>query len=289
MPDRTRLILHQPTGGLCNRIHALDGAIVLAQRTGRQLIVVWHRRRDFNCAFDELFEFPAGVDRMISSPLFYGLVWRLQKIMPESVPGVFHRYHDLNVRNISRQLADPQAAADLRRYPLLLFVTCSRPIAGTPGYPWLKPVAAIREQVARDTQRFADRPTFGVHIRRTDHQRSILHSPTEVFVEHMQATIDEQRAQGRDAQFFLATDSPAEEAAMRAQFGDRILTRHRQSLDRNDPAGIRDALVDLLCLSSTRGIIGSYNSSFSHVAASIGGIRLTVASRDLRVTPRDPA
>jgi len=71
--------------------------------------------------------------------------------------------------------------------------------------------------------------------------------------------------------FFLATDSPEEEQDMKKLFGDRIIT-FAKKLDRNNPEAIQDALVDLLCLSKTRKIIGSFYSSFSDIAADIGYI-----------------
>jgi hypothetical protein len=60
---------------------------------------------------------------------------------------------------------------------------------------------------------------------------------------------------------------------MREAFGNRVLTRPKR-LERARPEGMRDALIDLLCLARTRRVIGSVYSSFSEAAAEIGGVEL---------------
>ena len=75
--------------------------------------------------------------------------------------------------------------------------------------------------------------------------------------------------------FFVATDSRDEEQAMRQVFGDRVMARPKE-LSRSRPAGIRDALVDLLCLAQTSLVIGSCWSAFSEAAAELGGRPLIV-------------
>lgn len=80
--------------------------------------------------------------------------------------------------------------------------------------------------------------------------------------------------------FFVATDDPVEEACMRDTFGHRVFA-HPKRLTRNRPDGIRDALVDLLCLFRTRRVIGSFYSSFSEAAAEIGGVELVVIDRQV--------
>ena len=56
-----------PQGGLCNRMRALDSALALAADTGRQLVVVWHLDAGLNCRFEELFEIPAGIERIVTT------------------------------------------------------------------------------------------------------------------------------------------------------------------------------------------------------------------------------
>ena len=47
--------------------------------------------------------------------------------------------------------------------------------------------------------------------------------------------------------------------------------------DRNSLEGMKFAVVDLFCLSKTKKIIGSVGSSYSQIAAEIGGIEVEYA------------
>ena len=109
--------------------------------------------------------------------------------------------------------------------------------------------------------------TVGVHIRRTDNAASIARSPLSLFIEEMEREV----AAHADILFFVASDSEEDKRALRAHFGDRILTSDRPA-DRSSLAGMQEGAVDFFTLSRTRRIIGSYYSSFSEVAALIRGI-----------------
>lgn len=122
----------------------------------------------------------------------------------------------------------------------------------------------------------------GVHIRRTDNRISAAHSPLQGFVELMSREVDLDRG----VRFFVSTDEPKVEAEVRMAFPNRIITHTKTSLDRNDPQAIRDAVIDLYCLSNCRKLIGSYWSSFTEVAHLINGIDLvTVDSPDRQRSP----
>jgi len=84
----------------------------------------------------------------------------------------------------------------------------------------------------------------------------------------------------KETRFFLATDSIEEENTLKDLFKGRIIVQSDKKLRRNDPLAIKDALVDMLCLSKTKKILGSYWSSFSDTAASIGKIEIMVITRN---------
>jgi hypothetical protein len=132
------------------------------------------------------------------------------------------------------------------------------------------PVERLWQIINEHSQNF-DR-VIGVHIRRTDNRQSLAYSSTSEFIELMQAEI---RKDG-NTKFFVATDSQIEEDNLKQVFPGRILTYQKQSLDRNDPAAIQDAVVDLYCLSKCRKLIGSYYSSFTDTAYQINGIDYTI-------------
>jgi hypothetical protein len=114
----------------------------------------------------------------------------------------------------------------------------------------------------------APKKLVGVHIRRTDNSVSCLKSKTIDFIFKM-------AAYPPDTHFYIASDDDEERYYMRETFKERA---HFGAtvLNRTTEAGGLDAWVDLLCLSRCDEIIGSKGSSFSEIAAALGGCPLTV-------------
>jgi hypothetical protein len=82
----------------------------------------------------------------------------------------------------------------------------------------------------------------------------------------------------------LATDDAQEEKLLKNRYGSRIIT-HQKVLDRSSLQGIKDAMVDLYTLSATDAIWGSYWSSFSDMAATIGNKKKEVVKLGNPVLP----
>lgn len=131
-----------------------------------------------------------------------------------------------------------------------------------------------RAQVDQISRQFTE-CTVGVHIRRNDNANAIRYSPTHAFVAAMKDCI----AANPDVQFFLSTDSRETEEHMKSLFGGRVITR-RRTISRSSAEGMQDAIVDLFLLSRTSRILGSYYSTFSETAASIGDIEWVTVTDD---------
>ena len=71
-------------------------------------------------------------------------------------------------------------------------------------------------------------------------------------------------------QFFVASDSSEAEDELEREFAGHILRQPKKSYARDDPEGIKHAMVDLYCLASCARFIGSYWSSFTDTAREIG-------------------
>ena len=66
---------------------------------------------------------------------------------------------------------------------------------------------------------------------------------------------------------------------MRTRYGERIVCAESKA-DRSTTEGIRrEGIADLWTLAHTRKIYGSFHSSFSELAAELGGIPLIVVKR----------
>jgi hypothetical protein len=145
-------------------------------------------------------------------------------------------------------------------------------VANPNGYRQFIPIPSL----LRIIQSYAiDADTVGVHIRRGDHKNAEYFSPSERFEQAMDGEI---RVNPR-TRFFLATDSPEEEARFRDRYPGRILVHRKRSLDRNSAAGCQDGLIDLYCLSNCRKLIGTCNSAFSLLAWKFRNIEHVIVTR----------
>ena len=151
--------------------------------------------------------------------------------------------------------------------------TCQWFYTRSERFKYFEPNPEIAEQVHLITHNF-DEHTVGVHVRRKDHSLSIKSSPLSEFKKIMQLEID----RNKNTMFFLSTDSKEVENELIDEFKDRILTLRKKEFSRNSAKGIKDAFVDMLCLSDTNKIIGSYHSTFSHVASLINSIELQIVN-----------
>jgi hypothetical protein len=83
---------------------------------------------------------------------------------------------------------------------------------------------------------------------------------------------------------FLCSDDERVKQGFRRRYGGRLLTYESSgggndaSVDRQTARGVQQALRDLLTLSRTEKIVGTYNSSFSWLASMWGKVPLELPS-----------
>lgn len=151
--------------------------------------------------------------------------------------------------------------------------TCYRLTPLRDNYANFKPIKPIQEKVDATVSKF--NKTIGLHIRRTDHSTSVAHSGLDLFVQ----VIERHLATDSNMNIFLCTDDSDTKKNLMDKYGDKIITNEVSTYDRNNPAAVMDALVDLLCLSKTATVYGSHHSSFSQTAADLGMVpEVTVKS-----------
>ena len=109
---------------------------------------------------------------------------------------------------------------------------------------------------------------IGIHIRRGDHKKAREHSPLEAFVDAM-------KKEDSSTKFIVATDNAPTKRELESIFGERVWFP-ATSLSRMTKLGMQHALADFLALSKCSKILGSYDSSFSEMAALYGNVPLVV-------------
>ena len=274
----------KPLGGLCNRMRVLDAAISLAKVTNSDLHVIWVLNTDLNCRFEDLWDLPPSIKKITEISISTRFDRFVEKLSRQKIGGFIQNiYYKYFLNSFDLVLtSDRMEAYELQNYVGCNFVemVANKRVLMTTVHRFYDSVRPFQDFIlVRDLQEIVDRQVvsfsnvIGVHIRRTDNQQSEQYSSTAKFIELMQAEV----RQDNSTRFFIATDSPAEEAKLQELFPDRIITYKKQSLDRNTSVAIPDAAIDLYSLSKCRKLIGSYWSSFTDTARQIERIDCIIA------------
>jgi len=266
-----RILIIEPSLGLGNRIRALDSAIAYSEAKNCKLVVIWISNSECNSRFTDLFELPEELFQLIE--VNSGLLSKMLLKLVKAILQIFLNNYLNNKRTIqlkketgsfckgiTRFLEKPRTMNVVYLQSFSRFFRSSK----TPPYDKFVPIKNIQNII----NQYDLENTVGIHVRRTDHERSIKRSPLSGFIEAM----NDELSSDQKVKFFLATDDPQTEIELKNKFPNRVMVHPKPSLDRNDPLAVRDAVVDLYCLANCKKLIGSYRSSFSETAYEIKGI-----------------
>lgn len=269
----------KPIGGLANRLLVVDSAIKIQRYLNPdKTIIIWERNRNLNCSFKELFHYPDHLHFTETKGFNKFSIRSYFQFYNSFYPSSFRWSFFNKMLGKERKFKKIYYSEDieslitkgdnflLNSKDEYIYISFYERFYNSSGHICaFKPIHEIQCQIEKIASRF-DKTTIGVHIRRSDHEDSIHFSPIEGFIEKMKLKIDQ-----TDASFFLSTDSDHVKKTIKKMFGERVFTRDSKH-DRNNPVGGKDAVIDMFCLSNTKELIGSYKSTFSQVAAEIGGI-----------------
>jgi hypothetical protein len=268
----------EPIGGLANRLRALDAALALGAASGVPVRLRWNVNRDLGGAFQRFFELPAELALLenVEASAARGASARL---ITAGRRRVYRYFDDAGIQRLVNGGAD---FAVLARSPRPLYIrTCYRFYPSERPYAWLQPIARLRSRVDAYAGGFGVH-TIGVHVRRTDHGVSRERSPDALFF----AALEQAMEQDDRAEFCFCTDDAETLRRFRERYGRRLLSRPAHAYGRDSVAAIEDAVIDVLSLARCSRILGSEWSSFSRLAAQIGGIeRHVLAVGETRDAP----
>lgn len=311
----TKTIFVKPVGGLCNRIRVIDSLLAIANQTQKKLVVIWERNPTLNCGYLDLFQ-PTEKFELLETKPRRG--WSFP-LFPSRRPTGFlkswlysqtRKKHQIESEVFFDQLSDKIESlrpVDPEKYPdIHAFDKCSYDLFadlratlqtdsncflttcwradGDPCYGDLfQPADKVAAKISDITSRFG-KATIGVHIRGTDAAITKKYSSVEAFKSAMDAAIEREP----ETDFFLATDEPAIKTDLIKTYDGRLHFFDQPDYSRNSPENIENALVDLLCLASTKRVFGSYFSTFSQLAAQWNGVEEnTIFGNDLGKQQRD--
>jgi len=277
---RNHLIIVEPFGGLANRMRVIASGIWLKNKIEGDLVVIWSPDQSLNCPYELIFENNENFKIIRMNDYIKNVRATNQADWIETTKsGIVNKFMGIDycIKECDFPNLIKFGKIDIlevaRKNKVIYFQTCQEFGDGQFAYKSYKPISQIQEQIGLASKLFTA-STIGIHIRRTDHDRSIKNSPIALFIEKMQGEI----SVNANTNFFLATDDSEVEKTMFDLFGPKIMT-HGKKRSRNTVKGIQDAVVDLYCLSKTSKIMGSYWSSFSTAASRISQIELEIIQK----------
>jgi hypothetical protein len=249
-------------------MRSIDSALSLGRKLGLPVTLQWFRNSELNCPFSNLFVFPSDILNVVDVAAD-GRLGRLRHFM---TPYFYQLrgYSQISQAQIAANLHYKNIANQTQTIRSLYISTCSRFFENdTPFSDFsLAPHIAMHVEQYRGVLRYS----IGVHIRRTDNNKSIEAASVDDFIAALESEIDHDRS----VQFFVATDDQEVLNRLQTRFGKRIQFHRKRSYCRTNPLAIEDALIDLYALASCRRLIGSYWSSFTDTAMQIGNIETRI-------------
>ncbi len=294
-------------GGLANRMRAIAAGVALAKDAGAACRVLWCVCDELRSEFEELFEAPPVRTLPFSLTTLHS-AWSRFRVSPPGKRNLYFPallqipfygvrvYDNINSEwygdhpeELLKEIGSSTLIDDHRRIGKIRIPSLIAPsslasgrevliFSGQVFYPFgedlyrgLFRFSAKVERRARELQGEVERFDYGMHIRQTDNHLSIANSPIEIFEEK----IDEILEANPKAKIFLASDSQEVKSRLEKKYGDRIRFNRRVA-ERNSPEGMLDAAAEMLILSRTGRIFGSFWSSYSEAAAMLGGVPLEI-------------
>jgi len=281
-------------GGISNRLKCLVSLWRIGVLTKRKLLIYWPRNSVCGANFSDLFE--NNFQEISREKLF-----RLKKKEYK-----FHDPNDISIENPQKKylVSDTWRWAFLREEKITKLIARDKienyPIyesrtAPTQDYKgidfafnkinpnikkeiWrylkkIKPIEKIREKVSEFEEKNSIRDCIGVHIRQGDYlagkDRLGFVSREEEFINRINELIEVNPKE----RFFLCTDSEEVQERFKELFKERVVIFSKTNFDREGVVFTQEGLIDLLLLSKTKRILGTYGSTFTEMAWWLGNCK----------------
>ena len=275
--DKKKYIICINNGGLGNRLKGLISVMRLSKKLERELVLYWPNTKYCGCDFEDLFEntLPKIGDEELKKIKrggdykFYNDVldnehekykyllfktWRFI-FLPNEVPKNFTKvFPSKEGRSIDFEF--DRIPLDKRKDFLEELNS-------------LKPTQQILEGVKSFEEKYNLSEYNGIHIRRGDTKFTVdgreKVSSDELFIEKIKSMPNER--------FLLCTDGIETENKLKELFGDKIIVYPKGDRKRSRKDSLQEALIDMLLLSKTKRLLGSYLSTFTELAWWFGGCK----------------
>lgn len=223
--------------GLANRLRVIISFLNYCETNNYQLKIAWP---DFYRLFPNTLNNPlfgnvfTKADKIFNSPLYFPLGQ-----CNDCLGGC---KCDIDVNYYSKQ------------FPFLKY------------FNMLEPNTEIQTILNEASQITEIKNGFGVHFRDDDFESN--NRTNKITIGNYIEKIDKQLE--TDEFFYFTTDNKNLYNVLKQRYGNRCRTFEQKCLDRSDPKNFEYAYIDMVLLSKTKYILGTYLSTFSEHAARIG-------------------
>ncbi|KAA6333310.1 hypothetical protein EZS27_018256 [termite gut metagenome] len=258
-----------PYGGLANRLRVITSGIALANKRKCRLRIIWIERKELKCPYDKLL---LKIDNIEIYNYTNNLFWQI--LIKFSLSFAVLNFSYITDRLIQTQLEtgyfdvrrkniNPLFEERLRKYNFI--ITCHKFCNYTHfDLQILQPIKDIKIKVEKFISKYKLSNFVAFHIRYTDNINSLKNSPIELFEMAINNCIS------KGMRVLICTDSYKIKNKLKIQFENNIIFTEI-SLDRTNIIGIQNAFFELLLLSNSSKIYGSYGSTYSLLASELGG------------------
>lgn len=276
---RKMLIIH-PEAGLGNRLYSLMSGLYYASEYDTKLHIFWEQATCCNIPFRELLEVPDNAQvhslydlgyknkyafKSLWSKLYLSIVKKIVLFKdPDECSKAYKGFGEAKIRSY----IDSTDKCLLRSNEPLCDMEHLKSVVDK-----IIPAKEIRDRVDEIMGPYMDRRIIGIHVRRTDHELSIDYSPIEGFEKLMDEYKDE-------ACFYFASDDKELVDSFSKKYNVIPHITFSDTISRNSKEGMKDAFVEMLCLSKCEKIFGSYESTYPRVAALIGNVEYKEVRKD---------
>lgn len=279
-----KFIISINPGGISNRIKCLISLLRLSKKYNRNLILYWPRNHTCGAKFSDLYSnsfeeikkdflnsldkkevefYDGNTSEIPNSPHRYIIsdTWRfvfspneLEKNFAIERPtkngsGIDHEFNRIPKKTRNKIL----------KYLKLL-----------------KPKKEIQKKINNFSKKYNLKKMVGVHIRRGDYMYGKeglgkVSSDDKFFEEMKRISVKNPKIQ-----FFLCTDCGDTEKKYIEEFGKKIVIFPKTTRVRTSIKATQEGLIDLILLSKTKYILGTYFSTFTEIAWWLGGCKAKV-------------
>jgi hypothetical protein len=270
-------IIAKPLAGLANKLRVIESVVSLAKDLQAPVEIVWVPDVQMVAHYHDLFEESDLFNIIKENKYNYSRSSFSLKGYKKTLGHLFNAFYGIdksfNDQDIAHQVRPGNwDIVTLAKNRTIYIDTCHNFYNYHYNFSWVKPLPPIANAIDDFAGKIRNKSCIGLHIRRTDNEKSIAESPDQLF----EQAISQEIAKDPNIIFFLATDNAATEQHFLNLFGPERILVYKKRFGRESIDAIRDAVVDWMLLGKCSKLYCSYWSSFSETAAAVANTKAIV-------------